>query len=273
VQTAAGIVAIADAVMAQILRVVSVPRAYESKRFKLMPFGGAGPLHALAVAVETGMETVLVPPRPEVTSAFGLLVADLRYDFARTLILRIEAANESHLMAAFAKLEAKGRSVLDLEGAGSASMKFERMLDLRYAGQSYHLTIPLGPVLVTRRMVDDAHSQFDEAHFATYCYSEVAEPCELANVRVAATRMVRRPALAECRTAAPAEARRGSRPVWFESGGFLETGVYDRELLCLGPEIAGPAVIEDQDSTTLVHPGWHCRVERYGVLAIRRADV
>lgn len=272
VQTAAGIVAIADAVMAQTLRVISVQRGYEPKTFKLVPFGGAGPLHALAVAVETGIETVLVPPRPGVASAFGLLVADLRHDFARTLILRIDAADGRHLEAVFDDLETKGRAVLGREGVDAAAMRFERVLDLRYVGQSFHLSVPLGAGLVTREMLDDARERFDEAHFSAYGYSEASEACELVNVRVAATGMVRRPAMAECRTSAPADAQRGSRPVWFESGGFVQSNVFDRDMLCLGAEIGGPAVIEDQDSTTLVHPGWRCRVERYGVLAIRRLN-
>jgi N-methylhydantoinase A len=270
VGTAAGIVAIADAVMAQTLRVVSVQRGYEPKTFKLVPFGGAGPLHALAVAAETGMESVLVPPRPGVASAFGLLVADLRHDFARTLILHIDSADEFHLEAVFGDLESKGHAVLAREGVDASAMRFERMLDLRYVGQSFYLNVPLGAGPVTRGMLDDARRRFDNAHFTAYGYSEVTEACELVNVRIAATGMVRRPAIAECRTSARADARRGTRLVWFESGGFVESDVFDRDLLCLGAEIAGPAVIEDEDSTTLIHPGWRCRVERYGVLAIRR---
>jgi N-methylhydantoinase A len=272
VRTAAGIVAIADAVMAQTLRVVSVQRGYEPKTFKLVPFGGAGPLHALAVAIETGVETVLVPPRPGVASAFGLLVADLRHDFARTLVLRIDGADERHLEAIFDSLESKGRAALAREGVDAAAIRFDRFLDLRYVGQSFHLSITLGTDPVTREMLQDARKRFDESHFAAYGYSEATEACELVNVRVAATGMVRRPVLAECRTSAPTDARSGSRPVWFESSGFANSDVFDRNLLCLGAEIAGPAVIEDRDSTTLVYPGWRCRIERYGVLAIRPSN-
>jgi len=273
VETAAGMVAIADAVMAQTLRIVSVQRGYEPKKLKLVPFGGAGPLHALAVAAEIGVETVLVPPRPGVASAFGLLVADLKHDFAHTLIVRIDAADEVHLEALFDELESKGRAILVREGISDSSMRFERMLDVRYVGQSYHLTIPLGSGRINRRMLDDARNRFDEAHFAAYGYSESMEACEVVNVRLSATGMVRRPTLAEYGAAESAGARRGSRSVWFESGGFVESDVFDRELLWLGAEIVGPAVVEDRDSTTLVHPGWRCRVECYGVLAIERLAV
>jgi N-methylhydantoinase A len=270
VQTAAGIVAIADAAMAQALRVVSVQRGYEPKKFKLVPFGGAGPLHALAVAAETGIETVLVPPRPGVASAFGLLVADLKHDFARTLVLRIDRVDEAELDTVFGELAAKGRPLLEREGIAESAMRFDRMLDLRYVGQSYHLTIPLASAPITRATLQEARSRFDEAHFAAYGYSEPTEACEVVNVRVSAMGMVRRPGLAECPVAAAAGARTGSRRVWFQSGGFTEAGIYDRSLLGTASEIAGPAVIEDQDATTLVHPGWRCSVGRYGVLAIRR---
>lgn len=270
VQTAGGIVAIADAAMAQALRVVSVQRGHEPRNFTLVPFGGAGPLHALAVAAETGIDAVLIPPRPGVASAFGLLVADLKHDFARTLVLRIDADIGATLDAVFGELEAKGRVLLEREGIASEAMRFEHMLDLRYVGQSYHLTIPLTGAAVSRATLQDARRRFDATHFAAYGYAEAAEPCELVNARVAAIGTVRKPSLAEMETPAPADARKGTRRVWFERQGFTLSGVYERALLRAGSEIEGPAVIEDQDATTLVHRGWRCRVERYGVLSVRR---
>jgi N-methylhydantoinase A len=268
-ETAAGIVAIADAAMAQALRVVSVQRGYEPATFKLVPFGGAGPLHALAVAMETGIETVLVPPRPGVASAFGLLVADLRHDFARTMVERIDRADEARLESLFGELEARGRAQLEREGIPAAAIRLERLLDLRYVGQSYHLTIPIGPGPVTPAMLSDARARYDAAHLATYGYAEAAEPCELVNLRVAARGMVRRPELAEAGPAA--HGRAGRRRVWFPAVGFVDADILQRRALGEGIQIEGPAVIEDEDSTTLLHPGWHCRVERYGVLAIRRS--
>jgi N-methylhydantoinase A len=271
VETAAGIVAIADAAMAQALRVVSVQRGYEPKKFKLVPFGGAGPLHALSVAADTGMETVLVPPRPGVASAFGLLVSDLKHDFARTLVLRIDTADEAQLESAFRELEANGRELLEREGIAGPAMRFERMLDLRYVGQSYHLTIPVGSDPITRSVLEDARGRFGQAHFAAYGYSESSEPCELVNVRVSAIGMVRKPSLADSRVSGSLDACKGARRVWFPSVGLVEAAIFDRALLGSESQIDGPAVIEDQDSTTLLQPGWRCRVERYGVLAIRRS--
>jgi N-methylhydantoinase A len=144
------------------------------------------------------------------------------------------------------------------------------MLDLRYVGQSYHLTIPVESDPITRSALEDARHRFDQAHFAAYGYSESSEPCELVNVRVAAMGMVRRPSLAESDVSGSSDAHKGVRRVWFPSDGLVQAGVYDRALLGSNSQIDGPAIIEDEGSTTLLHPGWHCRVERYGVLAIRR---
>jgi N-methylhydantoinase A len=194
----------------------------------------------------------------------------LKHDFARTLALRIDLADAATLEAVFNDVEAKGRAVLEREGIAPAAMRFERMLDLRYVGQSYHLTIPLGLDPITPDLLQEARSRFDDAHFATYGYSEPAEPCELVNIRVVALGEIRRPALAEFCATASSTARKESRRVWFQSVGLVEAEVFDRALLGPGSEIVGPAVIEDEDSTTLLHPGWQCHVERYGVLAIRR---
>ena len=124
VSTAAGIVQIADAAMAQALRVVSVQRGYDPASFKLVPFGGAGPLHALAVAAQTGITSVLVPPRPGVASAVGLLVADLKHDFAVTVVARIDRVETAKVEQALSGLEAMGRELLLRERIAASGMRF-----------------------------------------------------------------------------------------------------------------------------------------------------
>src|SRR5439155_4201961 len=125
------------------LRVVSVQRGHDPAGYKLVPFGGAGPLHAVAVAEQVGIAAVLVPPRPGVASALGLLVANLKHDFAQTVVERLDRADPDRLESIFQTLQAKGREPLAREGVAQAAMRLERVVDLRYVGQSYHLPIPL----------------------------------------------------------------------------------------------------------------------------------
>lgn len=267
--TAAGIVQIADSAMAQALRVVSVQRGYNPESFKLVPFGGAGPLHALAVAAQTGITEVIVPPRPGVASALGLLVADLKHDFAMTLVERLDRVDIPALDTTLRQLEDRGREPLRREAIAEAAMRFERSLDLRYVGQSYHLTIALPEGLVTRESLDNARQRFDDAHFAAYGYSETTEPCEVVNVRVSAIGAIRTGSLQPGNTQ-QSHRRTSVRSVWFEETGFVATPVHDRISLAEGSVFDGPAVLEDRDATTLVHPGWHCTVGAFGALRIKR---
>jgi N-methylhydantoinase A len=149
-------------------------------------------------------------------------------------------------------------------------MRSDRALDLRYVGQSYHLPVTLPPGAVTRAMLAESRRRFDEAHLAAYGYAEVEEPCELVNVRVSAIGVIRRPALEDEAACGATPPCKGVRPVWFAATGFTDCAIYDRAALHPGMRLDGPAVIEDRDATTLVHPGWNCAVERYGVLAIRK---
>jgi N-methylhydantoinase A len=269
--TASGIVQIADAAMSQALRVVSVQRGYDPREFKLIAFGGAGPLHALSIAAEIGIRSVLVPPRPGLASAFGLLVADLKHDFSRTLVQRIDRADPQALEATFGELSQSALAVLASEDVGGDKAALERFVDIRYVGQSYQLTIPLHSMQVTADVLAEARQRFNATHRATYGYAEPSEPCEIVNLRISALGLIEKPALGTGQPGAArdaAAARKGIRPVFFAGSAFVDCAVYDRLLLPIGAEFLGPAIIEEPDSTTLVHPGWRVRVERFGILAI-----
>jgi N-methylhydantoinase A len=271
--TASGVVQIADAAMSQALRVVSVQRGYDPRDFKLIAFGGAGPLHALSIAAEIGIRSVLVPPRPGLASAFGLLVADLKHDFSRTLAQRIDRADPEALEVTYGELAQSALAVLAGENVGRDEAALERFIDIRYVGQSYQLTIPLNSIRVTSEVLAEARQRFNATHRATYGYAEPSEPCEIVNLRISALGLIEKPVLGnrEADTAPDAAAaKKGTRPVCFAGAAFVECAVYDRLRLPIGAEFLGPAVIEEPDSTTLVHPGWRVRVERFGILAIDR---
>jgi N-methylhydantoinase A len=269
VQTAAGIIQIADTAMSHALRVVSVQRGYDPADFKLVAFGGAGPLHAVALAAEVGIPEVVVPPRPGLASAFGLLVADVRHDFSRTLVCRLDHADVDELNNVFDELADKARSVLSAENIPAERAGFGRSVDVRYVGQSYYLTISIdGPI--DRAALEDLRSKFNEFHRTTYGYAEPKEPCELVNLRVAAVGRIEKPPV---RADAPQQQVAGARKVYFDEIGYLDCPVVRRSNLGEGATLEGPAVVEEVDATTLVPPGWRALVMQGGALLIRRRAV
>ena len=273
IQCALGVTHIADAAMSQALRVVSVQRGYDPSRFKLVAFGGAGPLHAVAMAEATGIRSVLVPIRPGIASALGLLVADLKHDFAVTRVARVENADVAGMECALAELIAQGRATLSREGVPDNSMRFERSVDVRYIGQSYHLSVRLPERKLEPRDLIEVKRRFDEMHLATYGYAEAREPCEFVALRISAIGEIGKPPLETTGAmGSVAAATKQSRQVYFEPMGFVECAIYDRLKLPVGATVCGPAIIEERDSTTAVHPGWDVAVAEYGILALTKRD-
>jgi N-methylhydantoinase A len=269
VACARGIVEIADAAMSQALRVVSVQRGYDPRDFKLVAFGGAGPLHACAIAEAAGIPAVLVPTQPGIASAFGLLVADLKHDFAATRVLRADGADPETLEATLAGLEAEGRAALAREGVPASRMRFDRSVDARYVGQSFQLPIALPPRRLTVADVAAIRRRFDEQHRATYGYAEPREPCELVALRVAAVGEIGQPPLADA-PAGGSLAPKQRRRAFFAPAGFVDCAVHERAALPFGAAIDGPAIVEERDSATAVPPGWTATVAAHGILALAR---
>ncbi|HET7046273.1 MAG TPA: hydantoinase/oxoprolinase family protein [Gaiellaceae bacterium] len=260
-EAAYGIVEIANAAMVNALHLISVQRGYDPRDFVLVGFGGAGPVHANAIMRDAEMPTLLVPRSPGIFSATGLLTTDLKRDAARTLLRRLEEVDHAELDAHFDELEADGAAELEREGIPRERVEFLRRLDLRYVGQSYELTIPAGGDLLGR---------FHAEHDRTYGFAAPEEPVELVSVRLTSVGRIGRPParpLPRGGAAAPKE----HRPVFFaEADGFVECPIYDRYALPAGAVLAGPAVVEELDSTTVVHPGFGVRVDDLGNLVIER---
>lgn len=269
VATAAGIIRIADTAMSHALRVVSVQRGYDPSDFKLVAFGGAGPLHAVALATEVGIPEVVVPSRPGLASAFGLLVADVRHDFSRTLVCRLDQADVGELNAIFDELGDKARVVLTAENIPSERAGFTRSMDVRYVGQSYYLTIPIEGQLDPTTL-EEVRSKFNEFHRTTYGYAEPQEPCELVNLRMAAVGRIEKP---QVKGNQPQRQTPGVRKVYFDELGYLDCCVVRRSNLGEGATLEGPAVVEEVDATTLVPPGWRALVMQGGALLVHRSEV
>ena len=253
---ARGILAIADSTMIGAIRVVSVERGHDPRRFALMAFGGAGPLHGCALADMLGAATVLIPPAPGVLCADGLLAADLRADFARTV-----SGLERPVDAVFAELEHEAEGWLASEAVPVADRSTNRVAMVCYEGQGGELAVPwAGSVSATG-------AAFAAAHQALYGFTLTAAP-RLVTVRVEARGQLPapvRPTLAAGSGARPA----GHATVHFASG-TQEAALYERDALGAGDGFAGPAIVTQLDSTTLVPPGWSVTVHDSGTLILRR---
>jgi N-methylhydantoinase A len=264
VEAARGIVEIANAAMGNALHLVSVQRGYDPRGFVLVAFGGAGPAHACALARDAGIETVLVPRSPGIFSATGLLVTDLEHEQATTVLARLEDVSDGMVEAAFGPLEDAGRADLEREGTAPEDIDFVRQLDLRYVGQSFELTVPASAR-------EEVARRFHAEHDRAYGFAAPDEPIELVSARVRAVGRIAKPALPVLETGA-LPAPRELRPVHFaEVGGFAETPVFDRYALPAAARFEGPAIVEEYDSTTVVHPGFAAETDAHGNLLLRRS--
>lgn len=266
-----GIIEVANANMVGALRVVSSRRGYDPRDFALVAFGGAGPLHATALARELGIRTVIVPSSPGVLSALGLLFSDVRHDFSSAEVVAMEAAKPATLEAGFGELEELGAEKLKSDGIPSQHMRLERSLDLRYQGQEYYLNIPInGEVsdVLLKEIVDHFHT----THESTYGHAAPDEPVEIVNLRVSTLgeveHSVNKGAPADDNTSAGKEVPSKQRLVYFEGHGWIETPVYRRVSLGLATELKGPAIVEQVDTTLIVEPGQQARADQYGNLIV-----
>jgi len=262
-QAAHGMVEIANAAMVNALRLVSVQRGHDPREFCLVAFGGAGPLHALRLAAELQVPLTVIPPSPGTFSALGLLVADLEHEYTASLNERAERLDPGRVEELYREMEARGRAALEREGVALQDMAFVRQADLRYAGQSYELSVEFatGP----GQLAADFHG----AHAQAYGFSAPAEPVECAALRLKAIGRIPRPSL---RRAGPGRGagEKERRPVYFaEAGGYADCPIWDRGDLGEGDRVQGPAVVEEMDSTTVIHPGCQAAVDGFGNLLLR----
>ena len=274
IAAAAGIVEIANAHMIGAMRLVSVQRGYDPRQFVLVAFGGAGPLHANALARELGIPAVLVPPNPGIASAVGMLMTDLRHEFVTTRRVRLDALTPEALESLFADFLVEGSARLDRDGVPASDRQMLRSVDLRYHGQSFELSIAVPAGSLTVADVERLRAEFDAAHERAYGYAAPEDAVELVNVRLAAIGVTPRPRRAPLPPGGrdAAKALKGTREVWFaEIGGWRNTNVLDRAKLLSGNVIGGPAIVEEHDASTLVHPGWEATVDQHGNLVVRAA--
>jgi N-methylhydantoinase A len=272
---ASGIVEIANAHMIGAMRLVSVQRGYDPRDFVLVAFGGAGPLHANALARELAIPTVLVPPSPGIASAVGMLATDIRHEFVATRRLRLDGLEPAALDALFADFAAEGEARLARDGVPPVDRRMIRSADLRYHGQSFELPVTVPPAPLSAGDVARLRDEFHAMHARAYGYAAPEDTVELVNVRLAAVGVTPKPRRAPLPSGGPsaAAALKGRREIWFaEAGGFRPTQVLDRGKLLGDNVIEGPAIIEEHHASTLVHPGWTATVDEHANLRLTVSD-
>lgn len=263
---AAAILRIANDRMAGAIRMVSLSKGHDPRDFALFAFGGAGPLHAVALARELGIPRVLILARPGITNALGCIVADLRHDFVRTVNRPIPALDEAEANAILAAQAEEGRALIAREGVPVEGIRILRRADMQFQGQSHMLSVELSDVPLTKEGLAES---FATAYWRRFEVELAELRPVLVNLHTAVIGV--RPAVALDRLigagANVAAARTGSRPVWFE-GGFITTPIYAREKLPRGARFEGPAILEQLDATTVVEPGNAVEIDRFGNLII-----
>jgi len=272
---AAGIQRIVDMRMADEVRVFAAKRGVDLSAFTLLPFGGAGAVHAAAVADELGMRRILVPPRPGAFSALGLLCTDVVHDYIRSELRPLATVAADHAEDIFRGLEDKARRELVAEGLSAAQAAFARELDLRYTGQGYELRTPLDGLFRERLTADSlaaARDRFDDRHAQIHGHAAKERPVEVVSYRLRLR--VRVPkyeprAQPSSPAAAAAAAIKGRRPIAL-GGAMTDATIYERDRLGIGAVIAGPAIVEQFDATTIVPPGWRGQVDGLRNLILER---
>ncbi len=273
-RAALGIIEIATAAMVNALRLVSVQRGHDPRDFVMMGFGGAGPAHAVRIAEEIGVDRVLIPLEPGTASAMGLLSTDIRLESTTTVIERTDSVDASALEEAFLRMEKNGSQQLAGAATAASDNAFERWLEMRYYGQSFELSIPAAEGAIDTNALAQIVSSFHTAHEQAYGFRVDDEPVEIVNLRSTAVGRIQNPKMREL----PADegdagaAIKRTRQVYFqESEGFVETPVFDRSLIPPDSSFSGPAVIEENDCTTIVPADWEVETDTFGNLLITRA--
>jgi N-methylhydantoinase A len=266
---AASVIDVVNHAMAEVLKIVSIQRGHDPRHFALAAFGGAGPLHAAALASELGITEVICPPIPGAFSALGLIGTDLKRDYVQTLH-SVAAVEPQALQAAFAALEKRGAAMLERAGVAPERRRLVRSVDARYPRQSHELEVPAACGCIEAATLAQIAEAFHERHLHTYGHDNRSEPVQIVSARVAAI------GATAPLTIRDSVARRGTDPVkakrqvWFRETGLIDAAIYDRKRMPAGLELAGPVVIESLESTILVPPGWQATMDEHGFVLLMR---
>ena len=267
-EAAAAVVRVANFKMARAIRMVSVAVGADPRDYALFAFGGAGPLHATALARELGIPTVLIPPRPGITNAIGCTVADLRHDFVRTINTPLDSLDMGSLRVLLEDQAQEGERLIAIDNVDLAGIKRIHSLDMQFVGQTHLIRIPLDDPGMSR---EDLQSLFEDVYFKRFRVELENIRASVANVNTSVVGQRHQVDLAALidpggRADSLHDAWRTSRNVYFD--GWHDCPVYLRDLLPLNATIEGPAILEQMDTTILLEPGDIARGDDNGNLLV-----
>lgn len=272
IAAAEGILRIAATSMSFAVKGVSTERGLDAAAFALIAYGGAGPLHASSIAREIGMQKVIIPRAPGHFCAFGMLFSDLRYDFVRTSLMNLTEAPFEQIEKIYESMFEQGRKALNASGISDSKVHMQRAADMRYVGQEHPVTIDLPLDLFRKRDREGIKTLFDQVHQVRYGTCAPAERAEIVSLRAKVTGVMKKPPLEKIAKGGrvPSNiAHRGTRTAYFsELGKAVKTPTFSRSELRAGNQIAGPALVEEYASTTVVLPGDRLRVDEFGNLVL-----
>lgn len=272
-EAALGIIRIANANMERAVRVSSAEKGYDPRQLMLVAFGGAGPMHAGALAKSAGIPIVLIPEQPGVFSAVGLATADIRHDFVQTRVMKGAQVTAESLVPLYDKLQKLGDEALTKDGISEKTRRYVRSADLRYGGQAYEVNVPVLDGKFDNASLEAMRSQFHALHKQLYAHNHVDKPVEFVSARLTALGLTSAPTMRESNETAREPVSKETQQVYFEeAGSFQSTPVYDRAALAPGSKLSGPAIVEQIDTTIVIHPSQEVRVDKYGNLLISTGD-
>lgn len=272
VENSEGILKVVNSNMVKGIMVVSVQRGYDPRKFDLVAFGGAGPMHAAFLARELGIRRIIVPPNPGNFCAFGAVLANVRYDYVTTCLKPVDDLSVDDYNKIYEKIKSRGTRDLAVEGFSQDKVQFVSTADMRYKGQTWELTVPTPHAVRSPQDIQRIAEDFHAIHKRTYGYDMKDEKVIAVNLRAAAigeVPKVRMKKRASENEKPSSEARTSFRNV-FMGGTHIEYQVFDRTRLVSGNALEGPAIIEEYGSTTVIPPGMKARIDSYDNIIIDR---
>lgn len=275
IESALGIIKIANLNMSRILRIVTVERGLDPRTFTLLAFGGAGPLHGCSLAEELAIKKIIVPSNPGLFSALGLLYTNVKHTFVKSIRSKLQEITPQLLQQEFTTLEAKGTKILKEEGFTPSTITHQHFADLRYFGQGFELLVDLSNIsFAGKDSLTQLKKAFNSKHQAVYGYDLPDEEIEVVNLRINSLGIIKNPSLQKIprgKKTPPPESLITHRPVFFEQlQEFQEIPIYSRAKLLAGNVLSGPLIIEQYDTTTVVPPSWEVVVDDFGVLNLSK---